>query len=70
MKYGNAYAERQADYNHSQILPGISESQDIPQRNGQLEQVAPVTQPNKSFPQPQEIKLFPSQATSKPKQSK
>lgn len=63
MKYGNAYAERVADYANSQILPGVSESQDIPQRNGNLEQVPPVTQPNKSFPQPQEIKLFPSQPT-------
>jgi hypothetical protein len=65
MKYGNAYAERTSDSKHSQILPGVSEAQDIPPRNGNLEPNAAQVkgQPNLSYPQPQQIKLFPSKQT-------
>lgn len=72
MKYGNAYAERISDNKHAQILPGVSESQDIPQRQGNLEpNLAQIKgQPNLSFPQPKEIKLFPSQGSSAPKRTK
>lgn len=67
MNFGNAYREREADYNHSQILPGVSESQDIPQRskNGSVDQKSPLDQPNTSFPQPAQIKV-PRSTPSKP----
>ncbi|MCX9024626.1 MAG: hypothetical protein OIN85_00855 [Candidatus Methanoperedens sp.] len=69
MKYGNAYKEREVDFENEQILPGVSESQDIPQRKGGLDQKKPLNQPNKSFPQPKEIKLF-SDSAKKPKKVK
>jgi hypothetical protein len=59
MNNTNAYKERKDDAKLNQILPGVSESQNIPIRDG-LDQAAPLDSPNKSFPQPREITVFAS----------
>jgi hypothetical protein len=60
MDHGNAYKEREIDFLNSQILPGVSESQDIPVREGSVDQKSPFDQPDTSFPQPAQIKLTKS----------
>lgn len=65
MKNPNAYAERIKDWNNNKILPGVSESQDIPSRPD-LDRKSPAEKPNNSFPQPKEITVFPN----KPKKKK
>lgn len=49
MQYGSAYDKRQADYDSTQILPGVSESQDIKLRPISPDQ--PLS-PNQSFKEP------------------
>jgi hypothetical protein len=49
MRYGGGYQSRAADYKNSQILPGVSESQDVVYRPNDPDQ--PVS-PNQSFIQP------------------
>ena len=49
MKYGSGYDKRTADYNNSQILPGVSESQDIISRP--INPDTPVS-PGQSFIEP------------------
>jgi len=49
MKYGSAYQKRNADYQSTQILPGVSESQDVEYRPTTPDQ--PVS-PGQSFIQP------------------
>jgi hypothetical protein len=69
MNYGNSYKEREVDYTNNQILPGVSESQDIPGRPS-LDQPAPLTTPNGSFPQPKEIRGFLDAQANKPTKAK
>ncbi len=57
MDHGSAYKEREIDYQNNQILPGVSESQDIPQRSPGIDKRKPLDQPDNSFPQPAQIKL-------------
>lgn len=61
MTYTNAYADRQQDYNHQQILPGVSESQDVVYRPSSLD--APASSQKASqinpFPQPSTTKNNP-----------
>lgn len=47
----NAYDSRITDYNNQKILPGVSDSQDTVNRNGNLDQ---ITIANPPFPQPSE----------------
>jgi hypothetical protein len=49
MENENAYNERAADYKNNKILPGVSESQDIINRNGNVDNRPTV---NLNFPQP------------------
>ena len=55
MAYTNAYAEREWDYKRSQILPGVSESQAVPYRHGNVDDTnTPLDSPNNSLPQPKQ----------------
>jgi len=47
----NAYAERKRDYENEELLPGVSEAQDILVRGGKIETPA-NSGVNKAFPQP------------------
>lgn len=67
MRNPNAYAERAKDYKNNGILPGVSESQDIPSRPD-LDKNDPMKSPNSGFPQPKEITV--SQAKPKKKKGK
>lgn len=49
MTYGGAYQERTADYKNAQILPGVSESQDVVYRPSGVDD---PRSPNQSFVQP------------------
>lgn len=51
MAYPNAYADRQNDYTNEQVLPGVSESQDVAYR-GAPDNVDTPRGNNLSFPQP------------------
>lgn len=57
MKYGNAYDQRNFDYDNEQLLPGISESQDITSRN-------PGVDPSKIPPNSGESFIQPNIGTS------
>lgn len=52
MSNTNAYDERISDWKRRQILPGVSESQDVPSRTGILDEVKTGT--SKPFPQPED----------------
>ena len=55
----NAYAEREWDYSKSQILPGVSESQAVPYRLPNVDDVSPpLDRPNRLMPQPSQTGLF------------
>lgn len=55
MAYTNAYAEREWDYKRSQILPGVSESQAVPYRRGNVDDTnTPLDSPNNFLPQPKQ----------------
>ena len=55
MAYTNAYGEREWDYKRSQILPGVSESQAVPYRHGNVDDInTPLDSPNNSLPQPKQ----------------
>ena len=59
MTYGDAYLDRNHDYQNSQILPGVSESQDSVYRtptNPDLTMPDPPTSKGVSFPQPTLVK--------------
>lgn len=63
MSDSNAYKEREDDYNDTdvtQILPGVSESQDVPSRQPGVDKHTPLDQPNTSLPQPKQINVLPS----------
>jgi hypothetical protein len=47
----NAYSDRKSDYKYEKILPGVSESQDIVNRQGNIDQTPAG---NLSFPEPSE----------------
>jgi hypothetical protein len=47
----NAYDERTLDYDNNQILPGVSESQDTVERDGNIDQISKT---NLQFPEPNE----------------
>jgi hypothetical protein len=49
MENENAYVERNVDYKNEKILPGVSESQDIINRSGDIDN---VPKSNLNFPQP------------------
>ncbi len=49
MQYGGGYKERAVDYNNAQILPGVSESQDVVYRPTNPDS---PTSPNQSFVEP------------------
>ena len=51
MNNENAYSERSSDYKNEQLLPGVSESQDIVNRQGNIDKVPAG---NLSFPQPED----------------
>jgi len=62
MDYTNAYAERAWDYKIDQILPGVSESQNVPYRTPSIDDTNnPLTQPNTMMPQPKQTGIFPNQ---------
>jgi hypothetical protein len=62
MAYTNAYGEREWDYKRSQILPGVSESQAVPYRLPNVDDInTPLDQPNNSLPQPKQTGIFPDQ---------
>lgn len=54
MSYTNAYAERNWDYKKSKILPGVSESQNVPYRENLDNINDPLEKPNESLPQPKQ----------------
>jgi len=51
MKYGGGYQSRVADYKNANILPGVSESQDVVYRDAPNNPDTPIS-PNQSFIQP------------------
>ena len=60
MENPNAYAEREWDYGKAKILPGVSESQDVPYRKGNVDDTSfPLDQPNTPLPQPKQTGVFP-----------
>jgi hypothetical protein len=59
MSRTNAYREREWDYKKSQILPGVAESQAVPYRLPNVDDVKPpLDKPNTSLPQPAQTKSF------------
>ena len=66
MSYTNAYAERKWDYKRSQILPGVSESQDVPYRAPGVDDTnQPLDQPNNSLPQPKQTGVIATHSNTK-----
>jgi hypothetical protein len=56
MQFTNAYHDRLNDYNNDQILPGISEEQDIQGRHGNIAPTnAIVNTPDRPFAQPGQV---------------
>jgi hypothetical protein len=65
MSYTNAYGEREWDHNRSQILPGVSESQAVPYRLPNVDDIKPpLDKPNNSLPQPRQTGVFPDRSGS------
>ena len=59
MSFTNAYAEREWDYARSKILPGVSESQAVPYRLPNIDDInSPLNKPNDSLPQPEQTRVF------------
>jgi hypothetical protein len=66
MAYTNAYAEREWDYKRAQILPGVSESQDVPYRSPGVDDTnQPLDQPNNSLPQPKQTGVIATHSNTK-----
>jgi hypothetical protein len=60
MTHTNAYGEREWDYKRAQILPGVSESQDVLYRRPNVDDIkSPLDQPNNALPQPKQTGVFP-----------
>lgn len=49
MANSNAYTSRDQDFKHSQILPGVSESQDVPSRSFNLDLASSTTDPKNAL---------------------
>ena len=65
MTYGDGYADRINDYAHQQILPGVSESQDVVYRPANLDPSKSETNGSKNgpFPQPSTTKNNPKKGS-------